>query len=597
MPVAMMSSRLSRLTRFGLIRFGLFSLAYFLSMALALMLARFDRGVAAVWLAGAVLFVQFVVSPRRHWAVLMLGAMVCGALAIAWFGLGAKVALPLALIGVIEAWSAAYFVKRIYPRFGRLQSVDEVVRFLVIAGLLAPAAGASPAAWFVHLATGLPYGLAWRDWFAAHALGYLVFSPPLLLALRGEAGKWLRSAAPGQKREAALLLGIVTLASLITFGQNVFPLVLFPVIVMVAATLRLGRFGAMASVVILTVVGLAGTSLGYGFTTMLHVSIWLRFEALQGYFAFVVMILLPLAGELAARQRLLERVQAAEALHRLIIERSSDVIMRVKFDGTVSFASPSVVRLWGYLPEEVVWRSVFRIIHPGDAPAVRASRHIIMSSKDTAAAIEYRTICKDGRVLWVEGRTRAVFDHQGHVNGTLTIIRDITERREVVNDLTRQAMTDPLTGLGNRRAFDRELARCLTSGRSGCLALFDLDHFKQINDLHGHITGDRVLKVFAGVLRESVRAGDLAIRLGGEEFAVLLADTTLENARQICERILLRFASSEDHPSADTVLHATVSAGLARVDPGTSPEAVMTAADTALYHAKNGGRNRLAVAA
>jgi len=76
-----------------------------------------------------------------------------------------------------------------------------------------------------------------------------------------------------------------------------------------------------------------------------------------------------------------------------------------------------------------------------------------------------------------------------------------------------------------------------------------------------------------------------------------LADTTLENARQICERILLRFASSEDHPSADTVLHATVSAGLARVDPGTSPEAVMTAADTALYHAKNGGRNRLAVAA
>jgi diguanylate cyclase (GGDEF)-like protein/PAS domain S-box-containing protein len=418
-----------------------------------------------------------------------------------------------------------------------------------------------------------------------------------LLARRGEAGKWVRSASTRQKQEAALLLGVVTLAAVVTFGQNVVPLVIFPLIAMVAATLRLGRFGAMVSVMILMAVGLVGTSAGYGPTTLLHAGVWLKFEALQGYFASVVLVLLPLSAELAARQHLLERVQAAEALHRLIIERSSDVIMRVKFDGTVSFASPSVVRLWGYLPEEVVGRSVFEIIHPRDAPKVRASRHAVMEAKDVAAAIEYRTLCKDGRELWVEASTRAVLDHHGRVNGTLTIIRDITERHAMVDNLTRQAMTDPLTGLANRRVFDLDLVRGLASGKSGCLALFDLDHFKRINDLYGHATGDRVIQVFAEVLRESVRAGDNAVRLGGEEFAVLLFSAKVGDAQQICQRILQRFAAREEHPSADTVLRATVSAGLARFEPGSSPEAVMTAADTALYHAKNGGRNRLTVAA
>lgn len=592
MPVAVTAARLARV-----IHSGVFLLVYFLCMALGLVLSRFDRGVAIVWFAGAVLFAYLVVLPRRRWPGVMLGAVAGAALAIAWFGLGAAAALPLAVIGVMEAWGAAYLVKRIYPRFGRLQSVDEVLRFLVVAGMLAPAVGALCAAWFVHRATGMPFALAWGEWFAAHALGYIVFSPPLLLALRGETGKWMRSASPGLKREATFLFAAVTVASIITFGQNLLPLVIFPLIAMVVATLRLGRFGAMVSVVILMAAGLAGTMAGYGFTTMLHVSVWLRFEALQGYFAFVVAIVLPLAAELAKRQRLIERVQVAEALQKLIIARSSDAIIRAKFDGTISFASPSVARLWGYLPEEMVGQSIFKIVHPRDGPAVRVCRQTIMSSKNATAAMEYRTVCKDGSLLWVEGSTRAVFDHQGRVRGTLTIMRDITERRELVDNPTRLALADPFTGLANRRVFDLELARGLASGKSGCLALFDLDHLKAINDRYGHAMGDHLIQLFAEILRQSVRGSDIAIRLGGEEFAVLLFGATLADARQICQRIIARFASNEEHPSEDTVLLATVSAGLAHFQTGASPEAVMTAADTALYHAKNDGRNRLSVAA
>jgi diguanylate cyclase (GGDEF)-like protein/PAS domain S-box-containing protein len=268
------------------------------------------------------------------------------------------------------------------------------------------------------------------------------------------------------------------------------------------------------------------------------------------------------------------------------------VIMRLRADGTVRFASPSVARLWGYLPEEIVGRSVFDIIHPRDAPTVRADRHALLQSADAASVIEYRTLGKDGRVVWVEANTRAVQDHQGRISGTITVIRDVTERRAMVTDLARQAATDPLTGLANRRVFDSELLRCLTLGRPSCLALFDLDHFKQINDTHGHAAGDRVLQRFAKVLRDSLRAEDLAARLGGEEFAALMFGITPDDARLVGERILRRFAEASDEEP-----RATVSAGLTRIAPGTSPEAAMTAADTALYQAKSAGRNRLSVAA
>jgi len=587
----MMSFRLGRL-----IAFGRFLVAYFLAMALGLVLSRFDHGVAIVWFGGAVLFVQLTTTPRRYWNVYLLGAVPVGAMAIVWFGFGAKAAFSLSLIGVAEAATAAALIKKCYPRFGRLQSVKEIMWFLGVAGVLMPGVYGVPAAAVIHWASSMPYQLAWRDWYASHALGFVAFSPPLVLVMRGEGSKWLRAATISDLREAAVLLSVVLLTSAITFGQNVAPMVLLPMIAMVASVLRLGRFGAMCAVIIAITVGLTSSFAGMGPTTLLHVSVELKFEVLQLFFACIVAVLLLLAEECTARQRLLDRVLAAEVLHRLIVERSSDVVIRLRTDGTVRFASPSVARLWGYLPEEIVGRSFFDLVHPRDAPTVRASRHAILASKDAAATTEYRTLCKDGQTLWVEGSTRAIGDHLGRVCGTLIVIRDITDRHALVDDITRHVMIDPLTGLANRRVFDQDLARGLAAGKGGCLALFDLDHFSQINEVRGADAGNRVIQAFANVMREAVRSGDIAIRLAGEEFAVLLFGATTADAHEICQRILTRFAAIESHPSSVPALRATVSAGLAQFKPGASPEAVMTAAETALYNAKNGGRNRVAVA-
>ncbi|WP_206239805.1 sensor domain-containing diguanylate cyclase [Novosphingobium terrae] len=575
--------------------------AYFLCTAIALQLTRFDGGVAIVWLAGAVLFSLLSITPRRRWWPLLLACLPAGIASIGLFGFGGWLTLPLAVIGVAEAWSAAWLMKRVHPRFGRFESVTEALRFIVVVGLLVPAVSALAGAVCAHLAKGIPYGSAWRDWFTAHALGFVVFSPPLLLALRGQIGGWLRSVRRPQALEATGLLGAVTLCAAITFGQDVVPLVVLPIVPMVAATFRLGRFGAVASVVILLTVGLGCSLAGLGPTMLLHATMTLRLEVLQIYFASVVVILLPLAGELEARQHLLRQVRAADALHRLIIERTSDVMMRLGADGTIRYVSPAALREWGYRPEDLVSRCAYDIVLAADLPAVVEARHRTLENSEQTISVEYRLIRKDGTAVWVESHMCGAPGADGQPNGTISIIRDTTRRRMAMDELERQAMTDPLTGLANRRAFDSALETAVTSHRGGCLALFDLDHFKLINDRYGHATGDRVLTLFAAVLHGTTAhdesAGHVVARLGGEEFAVLFRGASLDQARLLCERVRLRLAASESRSLTGEVVSVTVSVGLAPLVPGETAEQILRDADAALYRAKDGGRNRLTIAA
>lgn len=579
----------------------LIALAYFCCAAVALQLTRFDAGVAIVWSAGALLFSAFSTFPRRGWWAMALACTVAGASAIALFGIGSIYTIPLTLNGIAEAWGAAWLMKRLAPRFSRFQSVGETAWFLAVAGLLVPAFSAVVGAWLAHSAGGVPYWPAWRDWYAAHALGLVSFSPPLLLAMRTRAGRRLRHVPRARLLEATGLLGAVVLATALTFGQNRVPLVVVPIVPMIAATFRLGRLGAVASVVILMVVGLGCSLAGYGPTALLHTTMTLKLEVLQIYFASVVLILLPLTSALEARRRLVQQLRSAEALHRLILERTSDVMMRLGVDGTVRYVSPASARLLGYQPHELTGSVAYGLVHEDDLPAVIEARERALSQPDSTETVEYRILRKDGATLWVESHMCAMLNPAGLANGTVTIIRDATQRRQIMDDLSRKAMTDPLTGLCNRRAFDNALAECMDAERSaaqpGCLAIFDLDHFKRINDAHGHATGDRVLVLFAAVLRGTVRAGDVVARLGGEEFAVLLEGASVEQARLVCERIRVRLAGSEGRSIAGDPVHATVSVGLTALTPEASAEDVFKAADAALYRAKNSGRNRLSVAA
>ena len=155
-----------------------------------------------------------------------------------------------------------------------------------------------------------------------------------------------------------------------------------------------------------------------------------------------------------------------------------------------------------------------------------------------------------------------------------------------------QASTDALTGLPNRRAFENEVRRLRQTGVDHCIVMADLDHFKRINDTYGHEAGDRALRLFARVVREAVRPQDLLCRHGGEEVALALPVRHVEDAVRICDRIREELAlalSSGSHPVF------TTSFGIAPPDDEASYEELVSRADTALYQAKQAGRNRAVV--
>jgi len=168
--------------------------------------------------------------------------------------------------------------------------------------------------------------------------------------------------------------------------------------------------------------------------------------------------------------------------------------------------------------------------------------------------------------------------------------RQLAEQNE---DLVEQTRTDPLTGLGNRRAFAAAVAMaCERAGRDGAplsLSLMDLDHFKAINDLHGHAEGDRVLSGVGALLKAQFAAAGMVARWGGEEFAMLLPGATLDEARLQCE--FLRQALQ----TVAGGLVVTASIGVAQWRPGEDPRATLERADQALYRAKGGGRDQVEV--
>src|SRR5260370_27037601 len=163
-------------------------------------------------------------------------------------------------------------------------------------------------------------------------------------------------------------------------------------------------------------------------------------------------------------------------------------------------------------------------------------------------------------------------------------------------EIYRLTIIDGLTEIANKRHFDdfleREIARATRYGRSLSLVLFDIDHFKSLNDRYGHLAGDRVLKAIAALVAKEVRRDELLARYGGEEFAVVLPETGVEAAAVFCDRIRAAVEAEVFHYD-DEPLRATISLGVAALIPDDSLQSLVARADANLYRAKQEGRNRV----
>ena len=569
-------------------------LTYFAVAGASIALTRFDGGVASLWAASAILIAVLTRSPRYCWLPAIL---VCGGfnmIATGLWGLGWASALPFAAINMGEAAIAAWLLK--LHRHGRqsLWSLSWFGRFVLAAGIAAPLVGAAgAAAWFALSDQSAGPLAAFLRFFTGHALGNLSFTPMALLLCDRRAARKTFEILSKRRWEALGALGLVALTTGLVFLQQRYPLLFLPILPIILSAFRLGRKGAALSVAILATIGGIMTALDQGPLHLVGGSLGERLIFFQLYLAATVLTVLPVAADLEEKRRLHRWARASEARFRLLAEHSTDIIFHLSTDGHVRYVSPSI-RMLGFQPPELVGSHSLRLIAPDDRHLAESAHLEALARPGRTCRAEYRARAADGAKRWFETQAQVIVNERGEPEGIVSIARDIGERKALEAQLSAAAMTDPLTGLANRRAF-RQAAERLEAGRSHYLALFDLDHFKQINDRHGHDVGDKALKAFAEVARHSVRSSDLVARIGGEEFAVLLPETNLKCALDVCERLRAEVAKTTIETDSGLV-RMTVSGGVTLIGPSFI-DLALEHSDMALYRAKQGGRDQLAMAA
>jgi diguanylate cyclase (GGDEF)-like protein/PAS domain S-box-containing protein len=300
------------------------------------------------------------------------------------------------------------------------------------------------------------------------------------------------------------------------------------------------------------------------------------------------------------------KLQEIASLHKLVMENSRDVIIIADFDGHKSFVSAAGTCWGGWSSEEILNLHSLALVHPDDRPALAETVRELRSSKDDALA-ECRVRTRDGNYVWVETSLRTIRDPVTRVpTGILNNVREITQRKlaeqqlaEAYHAVEALAITDALTGLANRRRFDQcltnEWRRGMRERKPLSLLLIDADVFKSYNDAYGHLRGDNCLKQIAEAIQDVVsRPGDLVARFGGEEFAVILPNTSAAGAFQLAQDICAVMRNRRLPHSGNSAGIVTISVGCGTLVPQLGQHAMILidCADQALYQAKRSGRDR-----
>lgn len=306
--------------------------------------------------------------------------------------------------------------------------------------------------------------------------------------------------------------------------------------------------------------------------------------------------------EITERKLLEQQLEVARQRFEAVVQTAYDGVITIDEQQTIRLMNEAARSIFGVLGEEVVGTSLSRFLPErfrgkhGDYVGAFRSSPVNARPMESRAAV--RGLRADGTEFPIEVTISKI--RVGNETEMTAVIRDISERARLIEELSRAATHDALTGIHNRRfaetTLKNEIGRCLRFGTPMSIVLFDLDSFKPINDTYGHACGDRVLQAVADRVSRTMREVDVFCRWGGEEFLVVLPGTSRECAAVWAERARAMIAAEPVVGCAEPI-PVSASFGVAAFDPD-HPDAreVIERADQALYRAKQNGRNLVVTA-
>lgn len=569
---------------------------YCLLAALTIHFASEGRGdVSTIWPANAVLLAMMLRHPRRDgWGAILIAGFVGNAIANVVTRGTVTAPLLYGAANVVEVTIAAWALRTTRRRFDEEGSLSIIWQFVFWAGLVAPGVAGLMGATSAWAVFDQPFTKSLITWVVSDSIGLLLCTPFFYSVFNGD---FVRLVAGQTWRRQLEVVGLFLLTGTLTFmisGLAQRPLLFLIFMPLMIVTFRLGWVGTKLALMIVAVVGLLCTMNGHGPISHLVSDPATRVHFFQVFLGGVLLIMMPVAVAISARDILTRKLAESERSLRLLASQSPVLLLEFTMDGLCKKALGAADALLCRETSSLVGRSFAQICEEGQL-AMRTAHERALDDAGGLQHGEFRAFNSSGK--WLEVTFRTV-EEDGRCSGTLATIHDITARKEQELALSRSARTDSLTGLLNRAGFLARLEQVLLSRPAGIvsLALVDVDRFKLINDNSGHQTGDVVLQEIAARISGELRSSDAVGRLGGDEFVILLVTPSREIAIDICSRVVASVSTAPVDLPAGGQISTAISCGLARYRPGLSAEEFIHEADLALYEAKRNGRNRMIAA-
>ena len=592
-------------------------LCAFLTHALSLTMVRLTGGVPVLLPGNAVLLGVILMRAvtGRALAELVAAGTLGNLLACLATHVPAAEAVPFALIDAGEVLIATALLrwwKVGAGGFDDLRAIGALLATCMVAPLCSGTAGAT----VVALVEGAPFLFVWTGWFTAAALGLALVAPAVVIAINiFDDSRRAGGVAVRRVSEVAALLGMVAVIAGVVFVSPGRPLLFTVLPFVLLATFRLRQAGAVAAVAIVAVIAVQATVGGSGPIALSLAEPINQYLFLQFFLAVIFLSALPLAAALTERDARADEARVIADHFKAVVENASEVIFRTDATGRWTYLNPAWETISGYRVAESLGKPLTAWVDPAEQAKLAEWAAPVFAGEVRTTRRMLRFHTAGGSVRWMELAIQALCDGDGEIVGATGTLRDIDDRKRLEEHVltakrraeeraraaTLLASTDELTGLANRRAFlrhlDRQTEAATEFGWRLTVAMLDVDHFKSVNDRFGHAVGDQVLRRVAARASATCRAGDLIGRLGGEEFGILMPSAGAEDARQVAER--LRQAIETPLPDEDggDLPTVTVSIGIATRGRNQTGTEVLAQADSALYAAKEAGRNRVKIAA